>query len=205
MIGGLIHGGLEPEQWGGSGRAADFFDLKGDVEALLATAGPVAAFDFAVAEHPALHPGQSARILRGGLEVGLLGMLHPRIAAELDLSGDTFLFQLAQEALAADRLPVFTQVSRFPAIRRDLALVIDAGVPFAVVESCVRSSAGELLRELILFDVYSGQNIDAGRKSLALGLILQASSQTLTDNFVDETVDRVVSALASELDARLRD
>ena len=210
MIGGLVLGGLEPEQWGASDRPADFFDLKGDVEALLAAAGSAVAragsgFAFVPAEHPALHPGQTARVVRGDREVGLLGMLHPRLAAELDLAGDTFLFQLAQEALAADRLPAFTQVSRFPAIRRDLALVIDAGVPFASVESCVRGSAGGLLRELILFDVYAGSKIDTGRKSLALGLILQASSQTLTDDLVDETVDRVVSALASEFDARLRD
>jgi phenylalanyl-tRNA synthetase beta chain len=206
MIGGLVLGGLEPEQWGASGRPADFFDLKGDVEALLAPAGGSGGgFDFAPGVHPALHPGQTARVLRGGREVGLLGMLHPRLAAELDLGGDCFLFQLAQEALAAERLPAFTPVSRFPAIRRDLALVIDSAVPFASVEACVRASAGELLRGLVLFDVYAGENIDTGRKSLALGLILQASSQTLTDDLVDEAVDRVVSALASDLDARLRD
>jgi len=96
-------------------------------------------------------------------------------------------------------------VSRFPAIRRDLALVIDESVPFAAVEACVRAAASDLLRELVLFDVYAGANIDSGRKSLALGLILQASSQTLTDELVEGTVNRVLARLTSEFGARLRD
>lgn len=204
-IGGLVIGGIDPEQWGQAARGADFFDLKADVEAILALSGAPERFAFVPGSHPALHPGQTARIEYEGRAAGLMGMLHPALAADLDLAGDAFLFELEQAALTTGVLPRFASVSRFPAIRRDLALVIDESVPFAAVEACVRDAASDLLRELVLFDVYSGANIDSGRKSLALGLILQASSQTLTDELVEGAVGRVLARLASEFGVRLRD
>ena len=204
-IGGLVLGPVVPEQWGETGAPADFFALKADVEALLAPVGAATSLRFEPAEHPALHPGQNARVLRDGRELGLLGMLHPAIATELDLVGDVFLFELALAALEPGELPGFTPISRFPAIRRDLAIVLDERVAFGDLAACVRAEAGEQLRELVLFDVYSGGTIESGRKSLALGLILQASSQTLTDDVVDAVVGRVVARLASEFGARLRD
>lgn len=204
-IGGLVIGGIDPEQWGQAARGADFFDLKADVEAILALSGAPERFAFVPGSHPALHPGQTARIEYEGRAAGLMGMLHPALAADLDLTGDAFLFELEQAALTTGVLPRFASVSRFPAIRRDLALVIDESVPFAAVEACVRDAASDLLRELVLFDVYSGANIDSGRKSLALGLILQASSQTLTDELVEGAVGRVLARLASEFGVRLRD
>ncbi len=205
VIGGLAIGSLEPEQWGQSGQPADFFALKADVEALLALSGDPQSFRFVPAEHPALHPGQTARIEYGGRPVGILGMLHPALAADLDLTGDAFLFELDQAALTTGTLPRFSPISRFPAIRRDLALLVNEGVAYADLAAAVRAAAGDLLRDLVLFDVYVGPKIDAGRKSLALGLILQASSQTLTDQVVDETVGRVLARLDSEFGARLRD
>ncbi len=204
-IGGLVIGGIDPEQWGQAARGADFFDLKADVEAILALSGAPERFAFVPGSHPALHPGQTARIEYEGRAAGLMGMLHPALAADLDLAGDAFLFELEQAALTTGVLPRFAPVSRFPAIRRDLALVIDESAPFAAVEACVRDAASDLLRELVLFDVYSGANIDSGRKSLALGLILQASSQTLTDELVEGAVGRVLARLASEFGVRLRD
>ncbi len=204
VIGGLIIGGVEPEQWGQSSRGGDFFDLKADVEAILAQTGGPERFAFVPGSHPALHPGQTAAIEYQGRPVGLMGMLHPALTGELDLVGDAYLFELEQMALSVGLLPQFEPISRFPAIRRDLAVVIDASVPFAAVEACVRESASDLLRDLVLFDVYSGQNIDSGRKSLALGLILQASSQTLTDEVVEGAVSRVLARLATEFGARLR-
>jgi phenylalanyl-tRNA synthetase beta chain len=132
-------------------------------------------------------------------------MLHPALAAELNLLGDAFLFELDQGALACGTLPRFNPISRFPAIRRDLAIVVDQSVAYADIATCIRSVATDLLRDLILFDVYAGQNIEQGRKSLALGLILQASSQTLTDAVVDDAVGRVLTRLNSEFGARLRD
>jgi phenylalanyl-tRNA synthetase beta chain len=204
-IGALVIGGVAPEQWGQPGRGADFFDLKADLEAILSLSIVPQRFRFTHFEHPALHPGQSARIELDERPVGLIGMLHPGLASDLDLSGDAYLFELDLAALNTSVLPRFTPISRFPAIRRDLALVLDASVPFAAVETCVRSALPDLLRDLVLFDVYAGESIDSGRKSLALGLILQASSQTLTDDAVEKAVKLVLDRLESELGARLRD
>lgn len=204
-LGGLVSGSAAPEQWGHASRAVDFYDLKADVEALLALTVASSQFRFVPATHPALHPGQTARIERAGQPVGLLGMLHPALAAQLDLTGNAFLFELDLAPLAHGVLPGYTKISRFPTIRRDLAIVVDATTPYAAVAECIRSVASELLRELVLFDVYTGQNIESGRKSLALGLILQSYSQTLTDDLVDDTVGRILASLATELGARLRD
>ena len=163
------------------------------------------AYSFVPAEHPALHPGQTARIERDGREVGIMGMLHPALGARLDLGGDAFAFELALDGLADGRLPAFRPLSKFPSIRRDIALVVDAGVSQAQVRACIAAAEPELLTEIVLFDVYQGSNIEPGRKSLALGLILQASSQTLTDQEVDRSIARILARLESEIGARLRD
>jgi phenylalanyl-tRNA synthetase beta chain len=198
-------GGVDPEQWGQPSKPADFFALKADLEAILSLTGAPERFAFVPASHPALHPGQPARIERDGQPVGLIGMLHPAIAVELDLTGDAFLFELDQTALGAGQIPRFRPISRFPAIRRDIAVLVDREVPFAAIAASIRAEVGDLLRDLVPFDVYVGGNIDAGRKSLALGLILQASSQTLTDEAVEETVGRAIARLGSEFGAKLRD
>jgi phenylalanyl-tRNA synthetase beta chain len=205
VISGLMTGPVCPEQWGQRARDADFFDLKSDVEALLALTGAVERFSFVPGSHPALHPGQTACVECLGAPVGLIGMLHPALTSKLDLGGDVFLFELELDPLATGSMPKFAPISRFPAIRRDIAIVVDQGVSYAELARCIRSAASDLLRDLILFDVYAGENIDSGRKSLAFGLILQASSQTLTDEEVEGTVSRVLARLESDLGARLRD
>jgi phenylalanyl-tRNA synthetase beta chain len=205
VIGGLMIGLAAPEQWGERSRPADFFDVKADVQALLDLTGCPGAFRFVPAGHPALHPGQTAAIERDGRRIGLLGMLHPAQAAALDITGDAYLFEISLDGLAEGALPVFTPISRFPAIRRDLALVIGPTVSYDQVHACVTVAAGDLLREIVLFDLYQGERIESGRKSLALGLILQAPSQTLTDQEVDQTIGRVLGRLEDELGARLRD
>lgn len=204
-LSGLLLGSVAPEQWGQTTRTADFFDLKADVESLLALTGAPHRFSFAPGAHPALHPGQAASIRREGNPVGLLGMLHPGLGDRLDLAGDAFLFELDIEPLRDGVLPRYAPISRFPSIRRDIAILVDETVTYAAVADCVRSAATELLRELVLFDVYAGENIESGRKSFALGLILQASSQTLTEEVIEESVGRVLSRLASQLGAKLRD
>lgn len=204
-LAGLMIGPVDPEQWGQGGRRADFFDLKADVEAVLALTGDPARFTFVPGSHPALHPGQAALIQCDGQTVGRLGMLHPALCEQFDLSADGFLFELDTAPLSIGALPQFQPISRFPANRRDIAILVDEAVPFDAVLHCIRAAESTLLRDVILFDVYSGKNIEPGRKSLALGLILQAYSQTLTDDVIDATVGRIVSRLASELGARLRD
>ncbi|MCB2264089.1 MAG: phenylalanine--tRNA ligase subunit beta [Candidatus Thiosymbion ectosymbiont of Robbea hypermnestra] len=204
-LAGLVVGPVAPEQWGMPARPVGFYGAKADLEAVLGLTSDPDRFRFLPAEHPALHPGQTARIEYDGRKVGLLGMLHPALAAELDIDGDAFLFEVALSELRGGRLPAFKPLSRFPAIRRDLAIVVDADVTYDQVRHCVATTASDLLRDLILFDVYQGPKVDSGKKSLAFGLILQASSQTLTDQEVDKTICRVLTRLANELGAYLRD
>ena len=158
-LGGVAAGAVVPEQWGAPVRMLDFFDFKADVEALLALTGELEAFRFIAATHPALHPGQSARIERAGESIGWLGALHPRVAHELDVEGDAFVFELQLAELQAARLPVFQELSRFPASRRDLAIVVDESVTAQAVRDYIRQCSGPLLREVWLFDVYRGKGI----------------------------------------------
>jgi phenylalanyl-tRNA synthetase beta chain len=205
VLGGLVVGPVDPEQWGQAAQGADFFDLKADVEAILMLTGCPDAYAFVPAEHPALHPGQTARIERDGREVGILGMLHPALAARLDIGTDAYLFELVLDGLAAGRLPAFRSPSKFPSIRRDIAILAGTGVSRAEIEACIAAAEPDLLTEIVLFDVYQGEKIESGRKSLALGLILQASSQTLTDQEVDRCIARILAQLESDIGARLRD
>jgi phenylalanyl-tRNA synthetase beta chain len=204
MLAGAIVGPVLPEQWGAVGADADLFDLKADVEALLAAAGCAGEVAWTAAAHPALHPGQSARIERAGKPVGWLGSIHPSLAAALDLPVSVQLFELDTSALSGAPRPAFAPLSKFPSIRRDLAIVVDRTVTFARIEDSVRSAAGDLLRELVLFDIYVGEKVDSSRKSIALGLILQATSQTLTDDEVAAVTARVLDALRADVNAQLR-
>jgi len=199
-----ITGSVRDEQWSAPARKADFFDLKGDLEALLALVEPRGGFDFVAAEHPVLHPGQSAQVLRDGQPLGWIGMLHPQQQQALDLPA-TYLFELDLAGLADGSLPAFAPISKYPAIRRDLALVVGREVPAGDVLACARAAAPAVVREISLFDVYTGENIEAELKSLALSLILQESSHTLTDDEVDRATAAVLEALASELSAKLRE
>ena len=204
MLALLAMGPVAAEQWGLPHREVDFFDLKGDLLALLGLNGAAEQFRFEAAEHPALHPGQCARILRDGLEAGWLGMLHPELARRLDLAGNTLLCEIRLDALAEGRLPAFRPLSKFPSIRRDLAIVVTESIPSQEVLDCVRKNAGEFLQDIWLFDVYNGEKIEPGTKSLAFGLILQTGSGTLTDQEVEEVQLRVLGALRQELKAQLR-
>jgi len=203
-LGGVIAGSALPEQWGVPARPADFFDLKADVEALLALTGEPEAFAFVAAAHPALHPGQSARIDRAGKPAGWLGALHPRMGRELDVEGDAFMFEVRLADVQPAQLPVFGALSRFPASRRDLAIVVDEHVTAQAVQEVIRQHGGDLLREVWLFDVYRGKGIAEGRKSLAFGLNLQDFSRNLTDHVVEEAVSGILAGLAEQFGATLR-
>ncbi|MBU0500976.1 MAG: phenylalanine--tRNA ligase subunit beta [Gammaproteobacteria bacterium] len=205
ILAGLVSGDCQGEQWGLTGRPVDFFDMKADLENLLRLGGEPESYRFEAVEHPVLHPGQSAGIFRDGVLVGHLGMLHPRLAAEWDLDKNLFLFELRLAAIREGGLPAFRPLSKFPSIRRDIALVIDREIGFGAVKKCVRSHGTEILRDIILFDVYTGEKVDSGRKSLAFGLILQDSSRTLTELDVEEAMTGILSGLTNELGAQLRD
>lgn len=203
-LAGVAAGSALPEQWGVPARPVDFFDLKADVEALLTLSGEPAMFAFVAAAHPALHPGQSARIERTGQPVGWLGALHPRAARELDVEGDAFVFELRLDGVQTARLPAFRELSKFPASRRDLAIVVDEAITVQALQDCIRCHGGERLREVWLFDVYRGKGVAEGQKSLAFGLILQDFSYNLTDSAVEETVSGIIAGLAEQFGATLR-
>jgi len=204
QLAALVCGSALDEQWGTRFRPVDFFDLKADLAAVVGLAGAADAISFAPATHVALHPGQAARILRTGEPIGWIGMLHPALRAKLDFADDVFLFEIALAALEQGVLPGFKPLSKFPAIRRDIAVVVDRDLSYRELHECVQAAAPELLQRIVLFDVYTGDGINSGRKSLALGLILQASSQTLTDEEVDRVVHRVLERLSTRLGAVLR-
>jgi phenylalanyl-tRNA synthetase beta chain len=205
MLAGLITGSRWPEQWHTKQQPADFFDLKADLQAVLAQSGAADAFDFLPAEHPALHPGQTAAVEYRGKTVGWIGMLHPELEHKLDLAGATYLFEIDLEGISEGRLPEFEALSKYPSIRRDIAIVVDRAVSYAAIRECIQEIAPKTVQDIRLFDVYTGENIDSGRKSLALGLILQEKSHTLTDQEVDEVVGSVLAGLAERLDAKLRE
>ena len=206
MLAAFAFGSSLPEQWDSPTGETDFYDLKADLEAVFALAGGAERYAFVPAEHPALHPGQTARLQSAeGAVVGQLGRLHPAQAAALDIPGDSYLFELVIDALPPGLLPRFAPLSKFPAIRRDLAIVVAEEIPYQAVADCIRAAIPEWLRDLVLFDVYRGDTIDSGRKSLALGLILQASSQTLTEQDVEKILRRVLERLSTEFGATRRE
>jgi phenylalanyl-tRNA synthetase beta chain len=204
-VAGIAAGPAHPEQWGTAKTPVDFFDVKADVEALLRATGAAGEFRFEPATHAALHPGQTARILRGDLHVGWLGRVHPEVERQLDLTYSAVVFELEIEGALRAGIPHFAEVSRFPAVRRDLAVVVDESVAAQRLLDCVRAAAGDALRETIVFDIYRGAGIETGRKSVAIGLNLQDVSRTLTDDETDAIVARVVADLERECSATIRD
>ncbi len=204
-VAGVLSGGLVEEQWGEPERDVDFFDMKSDVEALLDLGGRGETFRFLTGTHPALHPGQTAEIQRDGKRVGWLGCIHPELARQLDIEPKTFLFELHSATVAEGRAVSFREISKFPSVRRDLAVVVDESVSALALQEAIRESCGDQLQELTLFDVYRGKGVESGRKSIAFGLILQESSRTLTDEDVESVSARVVDRLNRNFGATLRE
>ncbi len=204
VLAGLLHGSAAPRHWDQPARKADFFDLKGDVEAVLALAAP-GGLDFRPAEHSALHPGQCARVMRGDRVCGWLGRLHPMVATELDLPSDILLFELEVAAITQASVPKFEEIPDQPSMRRDLALVVADPVTAGELVSSARDAADERLREIRVFDVYQGPGVAEGHKSLALGLTFQDRSRTLTEGEINDLVAAILSRLKQEFKASLRE
>ncbi|MBU0656555.1 MAG: phenylalanine--tRNA ligase subunit beta [Gammaproteobacteria bacterium] len=203
MLSGMITGNLYPEQWGQANRPVDFYDLKGDVEALLEQVTGT-QFYFAPVAHAALHPGQSAEIMTQRDVVGWMGALHPRIEEKLGLEQPVYLFEVDLGLLTQRTLPKYQAISRFPAIRRDLALLVKQDVLAVALENAVKKTAIPQLVSYYLFDVYSGKGIPDGQKSVALSLILQDFSRTLEEAEINRIVDAVIASLQKEVGAVLR-
>jgi phenylalanyl-tRNA synthetase beta chain len=203
-IGGVAVGARRPEQWGETDTAGDFFDVRADLEALGALVGQAGCLAFEPASLGCLHPGRSARILRRGRPVGWVGELHPRWVRELGFPSAPVLFELDIAALTVE-YPVFAEVSRFPQVRRDLAVVLAEEATFSSVLEGVTSSASSLLRHVFVFDVYRGSGIETGRKSIALGLIFQDKNSTLTEEVVEGEMAAIRAALTLRLGASFRE
>lgn len=205
MLAGLALGSRLPEQWGSPATPEDFYDVRGDLSALFALGGRLAQFEFEPMAAGYLHPGRAARIVRDGSALGLVGELHPSLVSAFDLTYAPLLFEVDYSAAFRSNLAQFREISRFPHIRRDISFTVPVDVAFATLNERVSVAAGSLLKQLITFDIYQGKGVEIGRKSIALGLILQDFSRTLTDDEADRVVQAVLQDLSSNLDARIRE
>ncbi|MCW0370383.1 phenylalanine--tRNA ligase subunit beta [Xanthomonas sacchari] len=201
-VAAAVCGDADALQWGLPARKVDFHDLKGDLDALAAASG--ARLDYRPSAHPFAHPTRSADVYRDDVRIGWIGQLHPRLLQAMQIDVDVLAFELDLAPLAARALPRAAELSRFPSVRRDLAVVVPDAVSWAALARSVRAAVGPLLREVVLFDRYVGAGVEAGCKSLAMGLILQDNTRTLTDRDVEAVVADAVAALAREHDARMR-
>ncbi|MFT7413767.1 MAG: phenylalanyl-tRNA synthetase beta chain [Methylophagaceae bacterium] len=202
-IGGVLCGSRYAEQWSKKQRAVDFFDAKADVEALL-DLGNEDNIHFVSESHPALHPGQSARIYKNEKAIGWIGALHPRLNKPLDINCRVYVFELALSAVLSAKVPSFSALSRFPALRRDLALVIDDKTTAGEIEHCLNEIESDILVSIQLFDVYSGAGVEVGKKSIAVAFQLQHAERTLTDEDVDTLMHSVTQKLQQHVGATIR-
>ena len=204
MLAGLVLGAAYSEQWSESSRKVDFYDVKADIQAMFTLTG--CEVDFHSATHASLHPGQSAEILSAdGQKIGWLGMLHPNLEKQLGFDTQVFLFELDQNLMLNKRISAFRSLSKYPSVRRDLALIVNEDVTGSEIINCIKKSTETVLQDVIIFDVYRGKGIEEGKKSIALSLVLQDDMQTLTDSEIDAIVSRLLLLLANEKNAKLRD
>ncbi len=193
-------GPAEDEQWGTPSRPVDFFDLKADVEALVWPR--VARFE--AATHPALHPGRSARVLLEGAAAGWVGELHPRWQARFELPQPAVVFELDAENLQKVRVPHPEQPSRFPPVVRDIAVLVEAGLPVQTLLDALEAEKPAIVRSIGLFDLYHGKSLPSGRKSLAFRIVMQDTEKTLTDAEVDSAIAQMVQLLRQRFGGTLR-
>ena len=205
MLAGAITGTRTQEGWADPATEVDFYDIKGDVEAILALCGTGTQVEFACAQHPALHPGQTLALVNTqGLTFGHIGKLHPTLQQSLGLSQPVYVFELVLAEITQGQIAAFDEISKYPAVRRDISLSLHADVVIAELVATAKASAGDYLIDLKVFDVYEGKHIETNRKSVAIGLTFQDKSRTLNDEDVSAAMDAVIKALQSAHDANLR-
>jgi len=199
-LSGLAYGTALPEGWGNASRKVDFFDLKGDLEVLLAPA----QLRFEKLAHPALHPGRAARVLLDGCDIGCLGELHPEWVQKYDLPQAPVVFELDFEAVKSVQVPVYAEVSKFPPVIRDLAVVVDQEIALQALLDGLKSQLPSLVKDVQLFDVYVGKGVAENKKSLAFRIVMQDTQRTLLDSEVDAALQQLVSCLEQAFGAQLR-
>ena len=205
VVGGVIYGSKYKKQWGIDNISCDFYDLKSDIEALLTVQMGYTEIEYTRANLPGLHPGQCAHVIVNNMKIGYIGMLHPTISRQLSISQPAFLFQLNLERILAKKSMEFTKISKFPSIKRDISVVVEDTLAAAELIDTIRKTSNEVLINLELFDVYRGEGIDSGKKSLALGLTFQRSSSTLTDEEADVAISDILKSLHENYGAILRE
>lgn len=199
-LAGLAFGGALPDGWASGGRRVDFFDVKGDIEALLAPA----VLRFEKLLHPALHPGRAARVLADGRDIGCIGELHPEWVQKYDLTTAPVLFELEFDAVKKGKLPAYSEVSKFPVVVRDLAVVVDRDLALQSLVDGLEKQLPGLVTDLQLFDVYAGKGVPENKKSLAFRIVMQDTQRTLLDSEVDAAMQQLVSCLEQAFGAQLR-
>jgi phenylalanyl-tRNA synthetase beta chain len=203
-IAAVITGSRDNEAWHAKATAVDFFDLKGHLESILGLSDRP-DFSFVKTTNPILHPGQGADVIYENEKVGFIGALHPTVMPRLDLTQQVFVFEMELSPILATKLPNFVEMSKFPSIRRDIALSVDSEINVQSLIDCIYSIKSEILQEVFVFDVYTGKEVRNSRKSVALGLILQDFSRTLVDEDVDKLVVKVLDQLKKQYNAILRE
>jgi len=204
MMGGVIAGRVAASGWDEEDRAVDFFDLKGDVETLIRMSHQLANIRFEACSHPALHPGQSAAMIKDGKEVGIMGQLHPSLIKSMGVGGSVYMFQIRQDALMTMQVPAAEAISKFPEVQRDLAFVVNEQIAVQSLIDSVIAVKSDILKAVELFDIYRGQGIDASQKSIALTLKIQHQERTLQDEEVEVLVAEVLASAKQAVNAELR-
>ena len=205
MVAGVISGRRGDENWEGNNEKVDFYDLKGDLEAIFRLTSAEDEFKFVQSQRDGLHPGQTAEILRNGQSCGYIGKIHPQTQKEFDLDEAVFVFEISLKRLSKRRLPSFNSLSKYPSIRRDLAILVKESVTSSQIIDLIGQTTKNWLNNIVIFDVYRGKGIESGYKSVAIGVTLQRDDRTFTDVEINKTIERVISALQENLDAVLRD
>ena len=201
VVGGLIIGIEGKDNWSGSNKQLDFFDLKGNLEMALPE---LSKFSFKREQVPFLHPGKTAALYKGQKKVGYIGTVNPKLLDKLDLKGDVNFFEFSLDEISDKKNIKFKKFSRFPLAQRDLSFVVDEEITSSSIKDAILSKAGSNLKEINLFDIYTGKGISKGQKSLTYALSWQAVNRTLTDDEVDTAVGRVVAFLSKKFNAKLR-
>lgn len=205
VLAGVITGTAKSECWTGKAETVDFFDLKGDLESILSLTEVGNRVKFVAKAYSALHPGQSAAIELDGKEIGFIGTIHPLIAQKLGLNGKAVVFEILWDAIANRRVAQAKEISKFPANRRDLALVVADNVPAGDIIDACKQAGGEKLTQVNLFDVYQGIGVASGHKSLAISLTIQDNEKTLEDDEINAVISAVLNEVKQRFNAELRD